>query len=221
MLPPDNILFVCATPLESTCLGLDGTTKIGFYPDILGTGKSLLITGVGQASTTYQLGKLFANHSFTLAVNFGVAGTLDLSIPLGSLVEVVSDEFADLGAEDGTSFLSLFEMNLLALNEFPYKEGRLVPLPVVERRWSLPKVHGATVNTVHGNMDSIAQFMKRTDAAVETMEGAAFFYACNMAGIHALQIRAISNVVEARNRDRWRMKEALDSLTSFLKKNYL
>ncbi|MBK7966755.1 MAG: hypothetical protein IPK10_16825 [Bacteroidetes bacterium] len=33
---------------------------------------------------------------------------------------------------------------------------------------------GASVNTVHGNAEHIAQFKKRSAAQVESMEGAAF-----------------------------------------------
>ncbi|MBK7966754.1 MAG: hypothetical protein IPK10_16820 [Bacteroidetes bacterium] len=128
MNPSEKILFICATPLESTALGLDGSLKSGFYPDLLGNGKSLLITGVGLTLTAYHLGKILTSHSFDVAVNFGVARSSRFSIPLGSVVEVISDEFADVGAEDNDQFISLFEMNLLEMNEPPFVNGKLVPM---------------------------------------------------------------------------------------------
>jgi len=45
------------------------------------------------------------------------------------------------------------------------------------------------------------------------MEGAAFLYACLLEGISCLQIRAISNKVERRNKDNWDIKLAVKNLT--------
>jgi futalosine hydrolase len=44
------------------------------------------------------------------------------------------------------------------------------------------------------------------------MEGAAFMYSCLVAGVPFAQIRAVSNVVERRNRDGWKIDEATDAL---------
>lgn len=220
MNPPRNLLFVCATPLESTALDLDGSLKTGFYPDLLGTGKALLITGVGLTATAYQLGKILSTVSFDGAVNFGVAGAFDLSIPLGATVEVITDEFADLGAESNDDFISLFEMKLQSENEVPFSNGKLVPMGEWKNIGNLPKVNGASVNTVHGNVLSIANFKKRSNAQIETMEGAAFFYACAMAGVDSLQVRSISNYVEPRKRENWKLEEAIRSLSIYLKQYF-
>ena len=220
MNPPNNLLFVCSTPLESTDLGLDGSLKTGFYPDVLGSGKSLLVTGVGLTATAYQLGKILATTTFERAVNFGVAGSFDLSIPLGTTVEVIADEFADLGAENNEDFISLFEMDLQREHDFPFSNGKLVPMGEWKNIGNLRKVIGASVNTVHGSAHSIAKFKQRSSAQIETMEGAAFFYACKMASVDSLQIRAISNYVEPRNRENWQLEEAIKSLTSYLKQYF-
>jgi futalosine hydrolase len=47
------------------------------------------------------------------------------------------------------------------------------------------------------------------------MEGAAFFYACREAGVPCLQIRAVSNYVEKRNRDNWHIGLAIKNLNTF------
>lgn len=215
-----NLLFVCATSLESTALGLDGSLKTGFYPDLLGDGKSLLITGVGLTASAYQLGKILSTSTFDGAINFGVAGAFDFSIPLGTMVEVITDEFADLGAESNEDFISLFEMNLQHENDVPFSNGKLVPMGKWKNIGNLPKVNGASVNTVHGNAQSIENLKKRSNAQIETMEGAAFFYACAMAGVDSLQVRSISNYVEPRNRENWRLEEAILSLSVYLKQYF-
>jgi len=54
-----------------------------------------------------------------------------------------------------------------------------------------------------------------SDPVTESMEGAAFFYACKQAGVPCLQIRAVSNYVEKRNRDAWQIGLAIKNLNSF------
>ena len=71
---------------------------------------------------------------------------------------------------------------------------------------------GITVNTVHGNPRSIAAVAERFKPHVESMEGAAFMYACLIHGLVFAQVRAVSNVVEKRNRSAWKMAEAIGSL---------
>ena len=54
--------------------------------------------------------------------------------------------------------------------------------------------------------------MNRANPQVESMEGAAFAYACALSGVSYAQVRAVSNVVERRNRAAWRMDLAVQRL---------
>ena len=76
----------------------------------------------------------------------------------------------------------------------------------------LPAVSGITVNTVHGHESSIAAVTERYAPQVESMEGAAFMYACLAFGQQFAQIRAVSNRVERRNRDAWKLSDAVANL---------
>ena len=55
----------------------------------------------------------------------------------------------------------------------------------------------------------------RLNPKIESMEGAAFFYACRKAGVPFIQIRAVSNYVEKRNRDAWQIGLAVKNLNTF------
>jgi futalosine hydrolase len=77
---------------------------------------------------------------------------------------------------------------------------------------SLPAVRGITVNTVHGNERTIATVVGRFAPQVESMEGAAFMYACTMCGVPFAQIRGVSNTVERRNRAAWKLAEAIENV---------
>ena len=73
-------------------------------------------------------------------------------------------------------------------------------------------VHAITVNTVHGAEGSIAAVVDRFKPQVESMEGAAFMYACLVHDVRFAQVRAVSNVVERRDRARWKVSEAIHAL---------
>jgi len=47
---------------------------------------------------------------------------------------------------------------------------------------------------------------------VESMEGAAFMYACMVHQVPFAQVRAVSNMVERRNRGSWKMADAIRAL---------
>lgn len=213
---PMNVLLCAATPPElGHLLPSSSSVSMGqLYEAETSTSHHLqiLCTGVGMTATAYQLGKIFAAHSFDLAVNIGLGGSLDADLHLGTAVEVVSEEWGDTGAENHDHFMSLAELGLWPANQFPFVDGLLHASRPDAWASSLPRLAGTTVNTVHGNAGHIEAFKRRSAAQVETMEGGAFFFACLMAGVPSLQIRAISNYVEPRNRENWQIREALDAL---------
>ena len=136
-----------------------------------------------------------------------MAGSFDRTFKLGEVVRVVEDIFSELGAEDGENILSLKEMGLSGTDILLNLDETMNPHVNKFR-----KVRGITVNTVHGNEQSIETIQKRLHPQVETMEGAAFFYVCGKEGVSSLQLRAISNYVEKRNREAWDIPLALANL---------
>lgn len=195
-----KILITAATKFE-----LEGIT------DSLESSYSFntLVTGVGMTTTAFNLGTHLAKNKYDLIVNVGIAGAFNYDLQLGDVVEVISDQFSELGAEDGDSFLSLADMGLTT------EKGILEANHSITH--SLLKVNGITVNKVHGNEISIQQIVERLNPDIESMEGAAFFYACSRIEVDCIQIRAISNYVEKRNRNAWQIELALSNLANELK----
>ena len=98
-------------------------------------------------------------------------------------------------------------------SEFPFSKGKLVAKHSSQQQLRhLKSVEGITVNKVHGNEKSVAKLLKHITAKVETMEGAAFLMVCQKEKIPALQLRAISNYVELRNKENWNIALALKNL---------
>jgi futalosine hydrolase len=174
----------------------------------------VLTTGVGMVATSAWCARVLTQSRYDLAFNFGVCGSFDSEIEPGQVVHVVSDCLAELGAEDDESFLTIQELNLPGADDFPFKSGRLSNLhpPTNATLNGLKTVSGITVNTVHGNERSIAEVAQRYQPDVESMEGAAFMYACLINEVVFAQVRAVSNIVERRNRNAWKMTEAIGKL---------
>lgn len=175
---------------------------------------NVLITGVGMVATAFQLGKHMAKDKFDLVVNAGIAGAFSPSLTLGDVVQVTNETFYELGAEDKDgSFLSIFDLSLVGQNDFPFTNKKLINLT---ENAQLQKVSGLTVQKVHGCEQSISGALVTHPADVESMEGAAFFYCCLLGNVQFLQIRAISNYVEPRNRKNWDIPTAILHLNNFL-----
>jgi futalosine hydrolase len=190
-----RVLVVAATDAEVSAIA--GAAR----------GVEILITGIGMVATAARTSRALAQVRYDVALNVGVCGSFDRALAPGSVVHVVSDRIAELGAEDDDAFLTLDELALpgeqVFVNTAPPDSAALKRLPAV---------HGITVNTVHGSERSIAAVVRRFAPQVESMEGAAFMCACSISGVRFAQVRAVSNIVEKRNREAWQMGEAIGSL---------
>jgi futalosine hydrolase len=209
-----RVLIVAATAMEIAPLvgKLHRTSDVG--PRITSythAGHDLLVvtTDVGMVATAVWCSRLLMTERCSLALNVGLCGSFDRSLEPGTVVHVVADRIAELGAEDGDAFLTVEELKLPAEHQFVNSTP-----PVNDALSRLPAVSGITVNTVHGNERSIAAVVQRFTPQVESMEGAAFMYSCQSHGIPFAQVRAVSNIVEQRNREAWKMTEAIDNLAT-------
>ncbi len=176
---------------------------------------SVLVAGVGSVSTAWEMQKwISANERPDVAINAGIAGSFKKEIKIGDVVMPLADCFADSGIEDGDKFLTLSEAGLSDANQFPFIDGviRADPRYSVLMNGIVKPVNAITVNTATGSEATRDRLVKKYNPDIETMEGATFFYICSRAKIPFLALRAISNIVEIRNRDKWNIKLALSSL---------
>ncbi|MDN3550536.1 futalosine hydrolase [Mucilaginibacter aquaedulcis] len=194
-----QILIVAATAFEVEPLA----NSLGHKLDIL-------ITGAGMVPTAFALGRQFSMHKYDLVINLGIAGSFDRNIQPGYVVEITEDTFSETGAEDDQEFIPI---NVLGFGESTFKPT--TTLENVCNSLFLTKGRAITVNTVHGNEDSIKKVQLRLNPQIESMEGAAFFYACRQFNLPCLQIRAVSNYVEKRNRANWDITLAIKNLNNF------
>lgn len=180
----------------------------------------LLITGLGSVATAYSLTKVLTQKRYDLVLNVGIAGSFSGSYPIGSVVAVGHDCFADLGVIEENGFKTAFDMKLLLPNSKPFTAGWL-SCPYIDKYpafKSLPKVKSATVNTITGTNERAEELKKLFAPDIEGMEGAAFFYTCLSEDVPFLQIRSVSNMVGIRDKSKWDIPLALKSLAATLEK---
>ncbi len=218
-----NILITVATANEVSELIRSKSRKLpapGASFRLLDIGDAvvdLLITGPGIHATTYFLTKQLDKKKYDLVLNIGICGSLDPAVVPVRLVRITTDQFADLGAEDGSKFLSMFELGFEKPGKFPFKKGKLHETfsGKLESLSPIIKTNGITVNKSHGTKASVLQARSRFGRVMESMEGAAVFFVCTLEHVPCLQVRAVSNMVEKRNRKKWKVQEAIDALAGF------
>ena len=186
-----KVLIVAATELEVV------SENIRNFP--------VLITGVGMVNTAINLTKELIKSDYDLVINMGIAGSFSDDVKIGDVVEVVEDTFSEIGFEDGDKF-----------SEFT--DFRIKTSYSVKSKTNLRKAKGITINTVHGKEDSITEIVNRINSDIETMEGASVFKVCEELDVSYMQIRAISNNVEIRNKDNWDINLAIRNLNSEVEK---
>jgi futalosine hydrolase len=218
-----QVLVVSATaseikPLLQAC-GANAESVSKFSGYTFGKNEvDILITGVGMVHTSFYLGLTLQQKQYSLAVNAGICGSFNKQIEIGEVVNVVSDYFPEIGIEDGVEFKSLFDLDFLTPDEFPYSTGKLInesiyPGEIISK---LRKVSGVTINTVHGKKETIEKFVQKHPVDIESMEGAAFLFACMNIGIPCLQLRSVSNFIEQRNISNWNIPLAVRNLNDIL-----
>lgn len=217
---PLRILLVTATSSEADALKMISGVQIiteGFSFE--GNEIVPIVTGVGTVATAWALTRNFTSGLIPdLAINIGIAGSYRDDIRTGEVVVPVSDCFADAGVETISGFLTLAEAGLADPDAFPFRSGRIFSenrfvSGAVER---LRPVNAITVNMATGTQNNIKMMSERYHPDIETMEGAAFFYVCSKEKIPFLAIRAISNRVEPRKRQKWDIPLAISNLADKL-----
>lgn len=223
-----KVLLVAATAgeVEPVFKRLGGTElpKAGGLPQTLQRGPlevDFVISGIGMVPTVYATTRALASKTYDLALNAGIGGASKglREIRLGDVYHVTSERLPEVGAEDGTAFLSLDAMHLPGNNEKPFSDGVLhnLHIPQCILDLDLLTVPGRTVNLVTGSEET--EMRRKTDSRfeeLESMEGAAFFYACLKENVPFAEIRAVSNYTGLRDRKSWKIPEAITTLNETL-----
>lgn len=183
--------------------------------DAVGTQAAAIVTliagGVGAARVAAATAEALAREPHRVAVSAGIGGGFAGIAAVGALLVADRIIAADLGAEDPQAPDGFASVDCLGFG------SAVVDARPVAALARLGAVRGdlLTVNTVTGSAEGAARLMKRyPDAVGEAMEGFGVAVAAARFGVPAAEIRGVSNLVGPRNRDAWRIGDALAALTA-------
>lgn len=177
----------------------------------------ILISGIGLTASTYHLAKQLALKKYRLVIQAGVAGCFDLRIPLGAVVAVKQDAIADQSVVELERLKTLFDLNLVPQDQYPYQKGWLInPNKEVLKKTKLKIVKGISVNQISTSKQMIKFYRDAFEPVTESMEGAALHYVCLMEKVPFVQIRGISNYIGERNKQKWEMMDSIINLNDTL-----
>ncbi|MFE7334886.1 futalosine hydrolase [Streptomyces griseus] len=215
-----RVLVVTAVPVERDAVtrAFGGTPRTVAVPGAelhRGGAFDVLAGGAGPAAaaaaTAFALAAgASAPVPYGLVVSAGIGGAFTPLTPLGSLVVASDIVAADLGADTPEGFLPVTALG--------FGRDRFAPPPALVRDVAAAAGAAAgpvlTVSTVTGTAERAAGLLAAHPGALaEAMEGFGVAEAAARAGVPALELRAVSNAVGPRDRDAWRIGDALAALT--------
>lgn len=171
-------------------------------------GYQVIAAGVGPAAAAAGTARALAAGPYDLVVSAGIGG--GFRSPPGSLLVADAIVAADLGAETPAGFVPVTGLGFGTVEHRP--PAGLVTAVAAATAATTGTV--LTVSTVTGSAERAAALLAAHPAAVaEAMEGFGVAEAAAQAGVPVLEIRAVSNAVGPRDREAWRIGEALAALT--------
>ncbi len=174
-------------------------------------------TGVGVLAATVSLMQLIAEEKPDIIIQIGIAGCFDQLINPGKTVLVKDEILGDSGVLENGQWKDMFDMKLANKDNFPFENKRLFnPHLAKLNMLNLDEVTAITVSEVTTASERINQLKEKYNPLLETMEGAVLHYVGLKMDIPFIQLRAISNYVGERNKEKWMITEAIESLNETL-----
>ncbi|MDN4074060.1 futalosine hydrolase [Fictibacillus terranigra] len=177
----------------------------------------VVLAGVGPVAAAINTMKALTANTYELVINAGIAGGFSGRADIGSLVIASEIVCADLGAESPEGFLSMDELGIGSSTRIEVDEGLVHAISSALSRdgQDVQRAPILTLSKVTGTEETTVELMVREpEAAAEAMEGYGVACAAQEYNLPVLEIRAISNAVGPRDREAWRIKDALQSLES-------
>ncbi len=176
----------------------------------------ILITGIGLTAATYHLLKQIHLKRPDLVIQAGVAGCFDKKIPLGTVVAVKKETIADQSVIELRKLRTLFDLELLPHDQFPFTNGWLENKHDILKNSKLKKVNAISVNEITTAKHRVKFYNDSFGPVTESMEGAALHYTCLMEKIPFIQVRSISNYIAERDKKKWDMQKSIVNLNKKL-----
>jgi len=184
----------------------------------------IVTTGIGTANAAGSCAMLLHQLQPHAVILCGCGGAYHTGgLKIGDLALARSEIYADTGAITPNGFLSMRELNLPLLhqrrtpyyNRFPVSAFLTEDIALgvepfaAQCDCTLAQGNFVTVATCSGTDTRATSVATATAGICENMEGAAVAHICCMFDTPFVEIRAISNMVEARNMAHWDLPGAM------------
>ncbi len=169
--------------------------------DFARTGVEVIAVGVGPVEAAIGTARALAARPYQLAINAGIGGAFAGRATVGEAVCIHSEQYVELGREDRGA-LSLpggVRLEACAASD----PGLLAQAPLGPRNGWAPSGSGVTSATITTTAERAATLAAQFAPTVESMEGFAVLRAAAAAGIAAIELRGISNIVGDRATSQW------------------
>jgi futalosine hydrolase len=123
-----------------------------------------------------------------------------------------------MGVIENKKWKTLFDLGLEKPGRSPYSNGWLVNRSPIIKTITLPKVKGISVNEISTLPKKIKLIKEKFNPATESLEGAALHHVAISENIPFVQLRALSNYIGERDKQKWRLKQAIVNLDEELNK---
>jgi len=185
---------------------------------LFGSGWRGLELGVGKVNAAATLAAYLELHpEVERVLLIGIAGAYPGSgLKPGQLALAGEEIQADLGTASGLEPLGFPAVEVAGRKFFNHYPADTIWTAELLTRWGLEPLSFLTRDRVSETREEAAGLARRWGAAVENMEGAALAQTAVLFGIAWAELRAISNEAGVRDRDRWRIDLAVESLSGAL-----
>lgn len=204
-----RILIMTAVEAEREAVlrGLNGAD--GFEVRLAGVGPI-----ASAVNTTAILASSTTAAAYDLVISAGIGGGFHGVADIGSIVIATDIIAADLGAESPDGFLSLDKLGF-GSSQLKADAALSECLKQAVAGCGIPVCAGPilTLSTVTGTATTAQLLSHRIPgAAAEAMEGYGVALAAHLHQLPVLEFRAISNPVGPRQRELWKINDALSAL---------
>lgn len=209
------MLVLAATSLEA-----------GLLRGALPSGARLAVGGMGAVNTAHALTRAFLGDGSArlpeLVVQTGIAGAfVPAEVAVGSVLLASEEVYADVGVMTPEGWLSSEAIGIPLVAEEADRPARFNHFPLDAALVERAGAAGAPLVARTGRFITLSQvtglralgdeLYARFGALCESMEGAAAAHVCALYGVPFLELRGVSNLVEDRDRSKWRIKEAAEA----------
>ena len=179
------------------------------------------ICGFGPVASAVMATRLIAEHQPDRVILAGISGSLTADLPLGTAQQFRRIAMYGVGVGSGREFRTAEEMGWAHLPSSPQIDaiGDIIDTcpAVTEQRGAQPGLLVTSCAASACKSDAELRRQKFPDAIAEDMEAFSVAMACLVSGVPFEVIRGISNIAGDRDKQNWRIPQALAAAAEVVK----